>query len=127
MLSFSPSLNVSSRGAACIGTSGAGVISSGIPPIISIDNPGGMGTAPKSPGGGNGAGIGGAGVAGNGFAWNWAGGAGGGGVAGVGSAEGGFITGGMVDFGGDVGLGVEGLFATGGSVGSTGGDGSGSG
>ena len=110
MLSFSPSLNVSSRGAACIGTSGAGVISSGIPPTISIDNPGGMGTAPKSPGGGNGAGIG---------------GAGGGGVAGVGSAEGGFITGGMVDFGGDVGLGVDGLFATGGSVGSTGGDGSG--
>ena len=114
MLSFSPSLNVSSRGAACIGTSGAGVISSGIPPIISIDNPGGRGTAPKSPGGGNGVGRGGAGVAGEVVGWNWAGGAGGGGVAGVGSAEGGFIRGGMADFGGDVGLGVDGVVATGG-------------
>ena len=87
MLSFSPSLNVSSRGAACIGTSGAGVISSGIPPI-SIDDPGGGSGAPKPLGGGNGAGGNGAGANGAG-GWNCVGGAGGGGVVGVGSAEGG--------------------------------------
>ena len=112
MLSFSPSLNASSRGAACIGTSGAGVISSGIPPI-SIDKPGGGSVAPKPPGGGNGAGTGGATTACDGFGWNWVGGAGGGGVAEVGSTEGGFVTGGIADFGGDV-SGAGGMLATGG-------------
>ena len=58
MSSFSPSERESSRGAACIGISGAGVIVSvGIP--MSGDAMGGGNGAARPPGGGRGAGGGG--------------------------------------------------------------------